>query len=1181
MPIGIQWARDSEFNWTFDNMGGCPLQTSVSGLWSGVFFTVYGNTVTIPASYGGGSVYYVWGVWSVGALFSWSGFWTLPETGESNLFGSFQNFVDRTVIQLNTPTPDGTPLQVYYIYNTGEKSGKYTSLNSTPCIRKAIRSATDYTFDFAVDRIFDCMAAVYFGYKEQYDEYPTDLLNFLFETYLENAASNANPLVYDQFNRSFYDRGSYLLYYNSSNGQTGFDSFGTALPPEPEGNGRALRFKPHYYGGITYSAWWGYGFNWDLTQTYFNTINAIKFKAKGACNTTKVQKFIRTAGTGNSTMILDDSNFAASELKYYCLTIDTGGSPGVATATVKVYGPDLKLESTTAITTPAMDNYINLGNGLKAKWQGDPLAAGDTWYVTVGSQEIYSHRLLISLNNSLPTDPDPWGTQNTFVHAIPDCYSDYQDFEIGFDQFWRLNNIIDCRDRKQGYWGNWSSHYMNVGTPYEMLFYDIQNLEAIDGELYYTKQKFSWNLNTSTTVAIGFYVGIPSDVDSTFYSHINFKIKPYDTGDRTYRCKVRDANGHYFHCDVNVVANYWNYIQILWENFEPETNGTTLTHPLNLVDIGIPDTTGTGHPGSVPAQGSFEIVDLKFDNHVTFSGSNHLRIVEFKYQETALKLSAGPDWYVDDFGFNMSVNDPYPYVPRLAISLNAYGRNPWRGPTLVHYSHPLAPYLVGNTEIKNTELRLHLDAQIEFNARYGGILGPIMPVHTRNDIENIALCGEENFNKFCWWPDYPETKHALGQYWAFYRLAEYFYVSNDYTSWGVLNNWLNWFSTYLVADGAGWKFPIWFGEEHAGGFIYDTGNYDPGAAASIVLGCLYVYMRNGDSRALSLSQKILADLRQHRASGDYGGYLYKSDYHYAWMNALVAHAFGLAVTGRTGQAFTYPSTTADNTHFRNMINNFFASRGDSKPNLFNSDMIPFHDAEPHDIWDYAPNYIFMKEMGSMEGVVLMMHTAVDWGIYSGDWWWFNKLLKFLFRAGEGTLTEQQIYGVRSNFMTSENLTQVALTFGDYRKDNTSYREAENQTMIALVGRIKALKSMNYGSPVITEDSNTAANICNRTLNYFSIPKERVQVTADLSAARLDLDDLVKLEAPFHGYAKDKFAITRRMYDQKNLRVVLDLMRDIDYINGMAVNTAGGSWDTYAITYDDDTDVHWASRAHAN
>ena len=35
----------------------------------------------------------------------------------------------------------------------------------------------------------------------------------------------------------------------------------------------------------------------------------------------------------------------------------------------------------------------------------------------------------------------------------------------------------------------------------------------------------------------------------------------------------------------------------------------------------------------------------------------------------------------------------------------------------------------------------------------------------------------------------------------------------------------------------------------------------PGAAASIVVGCLYVYMRNGDSRALVLAQRLLEDLR--------------------------------------------------------------------------------------------------------------------------------------------------------------------------------------------------------------------------------------------------------------------------------------------------------------------------------
>ena len=78
--------------------------------------------------------------------------------------------------------------------------------------------------------------------------------------------------------------------------------------------------------------------------------------------------------------------------------------------------------------------------------------------------------------------------------------------------------------------------------------------------------------------------------------------------------------------------------------------------------------------------------------------------------------------------------------------------------------------------------------------------------------------------------------------------------------------------------------------------------------------------------------------------------------------------------------------------------------GDSKPNLLNADLIPFHDRRnlTH-IWDYAPNYMFMKEMGSMEGLVLMMHTALDWALYSGSYSWFNTLLEFMIRIGVGTI----------------------------------------------------------------------------------------------------------------------------------------------------------------------------------
>jgi hypothetical protein len=1129
MPLGTQWARQSQFNWTFDNMGGTPRQDFVAGLYSGVTFTVSSNQIVIPAANGGGSVYYLRGVWKTDALFAWGGFWAEPETG-ANYYtgGSYVNGATDTTVTLGTSLPDGTVVQAYYIYNTGLFAAKYDALNCTPCIREAWRSKTDYTYDFAVDRIFDAMAAVYFAYKEQGLDDET-ILNFFWKTYIDNAASHTGELVLDDFDRSHYDRSSYLIYYNSSAGQSGFDHFGIELPPGS--NNRALRFKPAYYEGSGFTAWFGYGFSWDLTPEYFNTISKLKFKALGANQSTRVQKFVKTAGAGDANMVVIDE-FDVDMVKYYLLTVTTGGAPGVAQANLQVYDPYLTMETDTTITCPAEGGEVNLGHGIKAYWESGTLAVGDTWYITAGVQDIKPFKLQVILNDSVPADADPFGEAHTFVHGIGDYYTAMQSFEIDFSQFWRLGNIIDCRDRKPGKWGSWSNHSMAVGTPYETLYYDVYDPEDISGETFYAKQRFTWNLS-STLLALGFYVGIPADVDSTSCTNINFLIKQSCGGAVWIRTKVRDAAGTYFQVDNVVAADTWTRISINLASFG------AIVHPLTLVDIGI--------PSSAPYQGQFDIVDLKFDGHLTVSGASNLRVVEFKHQESSLKLSAGPDWYLDDFGFDLAVDDPYPYVPRLAISLNAFGRNSWRGPTLVHYSHPLAPFLVDRADIVATELQFHADAQNEFNSIFDHTKGPIMPVHTRNDIENIALCGEENFNKFCWWPDYPETGHALGQYWAFYRLAEYYFVSGDAGAWAILDNWLNWFDEYVALYLDKIEFPILFNDSYAYGFQYDPTNYDPGAAASIVVGCLYVYMRNGDSRALSLSQKILEDLRENRTSGDYGGYLYKSDYHYAWMNALVAHAFGLAVTGRDGAAHTYPFTEDDETHFQDMMANFWAMSGDSKPNLLNADLIPFHDCEDHDIWDYAPNYMFMKEMGSMEGVVLMLHTAIDWALYNGSssesWDWFNTLLGFMIKIGLGTLAENQIYKISYSLETTKVATQVGLTYGNFRQDNTLYKEAEDAGMVARLGEIKKLIPMHYGNSVITENAATAETICNRTLEYFAAPKETLQLTADLAAARFDLSDVIKITSQFHGFDDDSFYLARRTYDKKKLRVLLSLMRD--------------------------------------
>ena len=436
------------------------------------------------------------------------------------------------------------------------------------------------------------------------------------------AAILAN-LVLDDFERSLFDRCSYLLYYDSSEKKAGFSHFDIEVPQGDKSLGRALRFTPKYYQGSSFSAWFGYGFNWDLTPEYFNTISKVKFKAFGSNQSTRVQKFIKTAGAGDANLVLLDE-YNTSGVKYYLLTVTQAGAPGVALANLKVYGPDLVNETDETITCPASPGYVNLGYNLKAYWEGGILQVGDVWYLTAGQQEIKPYKLLVTLNDSVPADADPFGEAHSFVHGIGDYYTAFQDFEIDFSQFWRLGNIIDCRDRKRGQWGSWSNHNMVTGTPYETLYYDVFEPEVINGETFYAKQRFTWNLS-STLLALGFYVGIPGDVSSVGRTNLNYLIKQSCGAAVTIATKVRDANGTYFQLNSVLQPNVWTRISINLASFG------ALVHPLTLVDIGI--------PAGTPFQGQFEICDLKFDNHLTFTGRHNLRVVEFKHQEAALKLT--------------------------------------------------------------------------------------------------------------------------------------------------------------------------------------------------------------------------------------------------------------------------------------------------------------------------------------------------------------------------------------------------------------------------------------------------------------------------------------------------------------------------------------------------------------
>ncbi len=287
--------------------------------------------------------------------------------------------------------------------------------------------------------------------------------------------------------------------------------------------------------------------------------------------------------------------------------------------------------------------------------------------------------------------------------------------------------------------------------------------------------------------------------------------------------------------------------------------------------------------------------------------------------------------------------------------------------------------------------------------------------------------------------------------------------------------------------------------------------------------------------------RILDDLRVNRQSPTYQ-YLYRSDYHYAWLNALVAHAFGLAVTGRPGQAYDFAATAEDRAHFRNLVQTFFAMSGDSKPNVLNSDLIPFAFVEDTDIWDYAPHYIMQRRMGSMEGVVLMLQAAVDWGRFSGDWSWYEVLHGFILADHRVGLGPHQISRLSFSRSAAGVRNVIRLRFADFDRNPASYVEERHEAAVRAWGEQALDVDCRYGAPVIVEDPEAARLMAQRLLERLSLPWEMVHLVTWLEGVRLEVGDTVAITSDFHGFQGEEFTLFGKTVDLNRRRVELELAR---------------------------------------
>jgi hypothetical protein len=180
-----------------------------------------------------------------------------------------------------------------------------------------------------------------------------------------------------------------------------------------------------------------------------------------------------------------------------------------------------------------------------------------------------------------------------------------------------------------------------------------------------------------------------------------------------------------------------------------------MAHPLQVVDIGI--------ASSPPTNGVFYITDIKFDQHQTFAGAERLRLVEFKIEQQGLPEH---EWWLDDIGLNLAGRGPLSPGAAAGHFPGTLRPEPLAGAHVGALCPPPGALPHGGREPEPTVCGPAPGRAGGIPRRYGGAKGPILPVHTRNDLENIALCGEENFGKFCWWPKYRDYGKLQG-YWPF------------------------------------------------------------------------------------------------------------------------------------------------------------------------------------------------------------------------------------------------------------------------------------------------------------------------------------------------------------------------------------------------------------------------------
>jgi hypothetical protein len=319
-------------------------------------------------------------------------------------------------------------------------------------------------------------------------------------------------------------------------------------------------------------------------------------------------------------------------------------------------------------------------------------------------------------------------------------------------------------------------------------------------------------------------------------------------------------------------------------------------------------------------------------------------------------------------------------------------------------------------------------------------------------------------------------------------------------------------------------------------------------------------------------------LGNHRWDPEFGGY--KSDRHYAWLNALVLRFFGLAVQGLPGQAYPFAAGAADRDRFAALADWVLAHAGDGKPNVLNADLIPFSYSEDEDVWDYAPHYLALGQLGTLEGVVLLLGGVLEYARDQEDWTWWQKLLDFMVRDHLVALAPHQLRLLTTACGQESLKNVVRVRYADYDRDNLKFAEARDEAAVAGFGEQAADLDCRYGGPVVLEDPAMARLLASRLLKRLSTPWEAAEAETWLEGVRVELGDTVAVSSPFHGLDRAEFALFGKDLDLKARRARLRLLRPLETRSGWAVDLAGSAGGSWAIDLPSPYDANWEYRTYA-